>query len=821
MSPRSVALVALLATGVLRAEEPVKPRLDRYGDPLPPGALMRLGSVRLRPDTPALAAAFAPDGKTLFSIGNGAVLYAWDPATGKLLRRLPLPGNGGRCFAPSADGKSLVLGGQDGTIRFLDPVTGAEQRTLAIGGGIMVTGLSLSADGKTLLAHLATGMVVICDAAKGKQLYSTQGVGGGLPLAAVLPDGKHFVLARQDHTLHLVAVSTGEEVREFEMGAPSRPGLPQRVQRLAVSPDGKHIAFGGTDRKVTLCSVETGKIVGHIDLQNPILQALAFAPGGRFLALGSFPGAKVFGVASGKEMRKLDLVPGATCTFLAYAPDGKTLAGIGQDGSLHLWNVLAGSEVFPLVGHGGHVQALVFLGDGKQLVSYGGDGRLIAWEAATGREVDQYRGLPFALDTMTRSADGKGVAGLSVNNLNVWRPGAGLDSQRLDLPPVVGMRTMHTAVSPGVKKAAIASNADRKLRLFDLEGKDRDGRVLTTAVNVWFHQLVFAPDGRRLATATSDGAFRVWDCVTAREIQALGGGEEGPPPGFTSRLIFSPDGRSILLGESDNGLHVWEVAGGRKRVQLTNGGAGLTSAAWSPDGRLVARGNQDGSVQVFAAPTGKELAKREGKQGAVHTLAFSPDGRLLASGGINGTILVWEVPAEAAPPATLSDAQKGALWADLIDADAGRGYRAVATLADAPGPALALIKDRLKPRPAPPDSKHLEQLVAQLDSDSFAEREKATQELAEAGAAAEDVLRKALERDPTTEVRVRVRELLERITKNGVAPERLRALRAIEVLERIGTPAAKQLLQDLAGKINDPVLEQDIKVTLERLGERR
>jgi hypothetical protein len=205
----------------------------------------------------------------------------------------------------------------------------------------------------------------------------------------------------------------------------------------------------------------------------------------------------------------------------------------------------------------------------------------------------------------------------------------------------------------------------------------------------------------------------------------------------------------------------------------------------------------------------------------VTAAAFSPDGRLLASGGNNGTILVWEVPAEAAPTATLSDAQRASLWTDLVDADAARGFRAVVTLADAPGPALALIKDRLKPRPVPPDAKRLEQLVAQLDSDSFTERETASRQLAEVGAAAEEVLRKALDRDVSTEVRVRVRELLERITKNGVAPERLRALRAVEVLERIGTPAAKELLGDLAKQVNDPVLEQDIKVALERLGERR
>jgi hypothetical protein len=82
------------------------------------------------------------------------------------------------------------------------------------------------------------------------------------------------------------------------------------------------------------------------------------------------------------------------------------------------------------------------------------------------------------------------------------------------------------------------------------------------------------------------------------------------------------------------------------------------------------------------------------------------------------------------------------------------------------------------------------------------------------------VLRKALDKDVSTEVRERITELLNRIAKNGVAPERLRGLRAVEVLEHVGTPQARQLLAELARQVNDPALEQDIQASLERLGER-
>jgi hypothetical protein len=302
-------------------------------------------------------------------------------------------------------------------------------------------------------------------------------------------------------------------------------------------------------------------------------------------------------------------------------------------------------------------------------------------------------------------------------------------------------------------------------------------------------------------------------------VCVLEAGEDDPPSGLISRLKFSADGRSLLL-VVDGEARIWEVAGGRERVRLPEPSARRQSVAWSPDGRLVALCGWDDSVRVLTT-TGKKAVQFEGKQGTVQSLAFSPDGRLLASGGFNGTIVLWDIQPNSAPQTTLSEARRGALWGDLIDADAGRAYRAVLDLADAPATAVALIRERLGPLPAPPDRKHLEEWIALLDSDEFARREKASRELAEAGPVAEDLLRQALEKDPSPEMRRRVRELLKRIAANGMAPVRLRAVRAVEVLERIGTPAAKALLADLARRLNDPLLQQEIKETLDRLGPRR
>src|SRR5262249_39292288 len=126
-----------------------------------------------------------------------------------------------------------------------------------------------------------------------------------------------------------------------------------------------------------------------------------------------------------------------------------------------------------------------------------------------------------------------------------------------------------------------------------------------------------------------------------------------------------------------------------------------------------------------------------------------------------------------------------------------------------------LIRARLKPRP-PADAKRIAQLIKELDDDAFAVRENASQELAEIGQPALEAL-KAAAKGPSLEVRRRAQDLLRKNPRRGHAPPRLRALRAIEVLERIGTPAAGALLKKLLEGKCDPELAESIRASLARL----
>ena len=108
--------------------------------------------------------------------------------------------------------------------------------------------------------------------------------------------------------------------------------------------------------------------------------------------------------------------------------------------------------------------------------------------------------------------------------------------------------------------------------------------------------------------------------------------------------------------------------------------------------------------------------------------------------------------------------------------------------------------------------------IADLDDDSFKVRERATRELAIAGPDAADALRHALSNEPSVESKRRIEDLLSRL-KEGGDPQRLRFLRALEVLERIGTPAARDIVRDLAGKPLPIELKEEVQVSLRRMGD--
>ncbi|MBY0522252.1 MAG: hypothetical protein K2R98_02575 [Gemmataceae bacterium] len=294
-------------------------------------------------------------------------------------------------------------------------------------------------------------------------------------------------------------------------------------------------------------------------------------------------------------------------------------------------------------------------------------------------------------------------------------------------------------------------------------------------------------------------------------------------PNRKLRARFASERFDLLLldRETDDETAIrLELVGTDRVHRFLQGHRGrIDGIAFSPDGKSVASGGQDGVIRLWEIATGKERLRLTGHQGRVHTIAFAPDGRSLVSGSADSTVLVWDISGATAAERSkkVPDAERiRVLLNDLASPDAGRAYQAANALVDFSQQTMPVLKSELQPVRAA-DAKRIAQWLADLDSRQFAVRQQATEELEKLGELAAEALHQTLAQQPPLEVRQRVQRLLELLDAPDVLPDRLRGLRTVELLERIGTPEARALLERLGNGTPESRVTQEARSALKRL----
>jgi RNA polymerase sigma factor (sigma-70 family) len=629
------------------------PGRDRFNDPLPAGALARLGTVAFRHGRVLYtmrSLTFTADGKHLVSLGGGWA-RRWDLATGQATVNL---GDGWRSgvfdysLLVSADGRRACIcrdvpAGAEECTEY-DLSSGKKVRAyrldLSRGGTYHFVPRTLSPDGKTC-AELA-GTITLWSAADGAVLRRFAAKDGRYTAMAFTPDGKTLVAGDDVGTIHVFTIATGKERRSF--GVANVKG----ISELVVSPDGKRLAaLGGGDGFLRLWDLARGTEERALDLPQGELPdgpgSIVFSPDSRTLLAGVRKGVRTalrsWDVLSGKPGRAwvddptIGVVP-------AVSPDGKVLAVMNDAGVIRLWDRETGKEKHPREASPCGLRAVCFQPDGKALWTLGADFALRKWEAATGRLLGKRRALPRASN-----------------------------------PEFFGGR--------------LVCSRNGKVLLYDAT----TGKILLSAPG---DRGVVAPDGKRLATTGSDGRVRLYDVGTGKLIHTRALPAEGDAPGGPRPAVrvFTADGKSLIL--QGDVVSVWDIETGKRKASWSlwrskvlerpetdrkPGGrlggwrprAGrskipggrerprpdfedkIESVALSPDGGRIAFGvrkyrqppaggqvTEYRRVMILETMTGKLLHQADVEENNLLHLAFSPDSKLLAAGGA-WTARVWEV----------------------------------------------------------------------------------------------------------------------------------------------------------------------------------
>jgi hypothetical protein len=436
--------------------------------------------------------------------------------------------------------------------------------------------------------------------------------------------------------------------------------------------------------------------------------------------------------------------PGEKLRAAAHSPSSPIMAAAGARGVIQLWNTTKGEKVREWQAHRGVVAAVAFSLDEKALASAGSDGAVRLWHADTGVE--------SVATTLNSAATG---LAFSASGGSLFAAG-----------PRECVRAWPAKPEPG-----------------DWTRLEAPGGWLAAS-----------PDRQTLAVPGPDGTVSLRRVSSGEEFGRLG--QAGPAP---DAVAYSPDGATLALSRQDL-VSLWETATGQCRGRLQVAGGQVRALAFAPDGWTLATGGEHGVVRLWALATGKQVARLEGHNYPVASIVFNGDGGRLATAGDDG-LLLWrlaDVAALAAPGRErLSRKELDSCWVALADRDAEPAYQAAQVLAAVPQQSVPFLEEVLRPVPAE-DAGALDALIALLASENPRTWESVRERLEELGGMAEPRLRAALARKPSPLLRQRIEEILRAPRWPVRAAGYLRALRAVEVLERANTSRAAQLLAALA-----------------------
>jgi WD40 repeat protein len=397
---------------------------------------------------------------------------------------------------------------------------------------------------------------------------------GAFVCGALSPDGRLAALADPSDNVSLLEVATAKSI------ASTRPGV-GRIRALTFEPAGTSIAIAGETRQVVLWAPWSlaKAATDPLPITNSgVVRSLAFQPGGRLLAVGSFKRIVVWDLHSGREIRSDTGHGSVRC--LAYSPSGETLWAGHEDGAIERLDARGGSPRLLRDFDGDAATVLCPTADGRGIAAGFADGDVSILDGARGTERFTRRGHGAAVAALAISPDGKVIAsGDARSELRFWEVEAGILRLRLDCEggAIVDLRF-------GVDGKTLVL-ADRTGHLRTLHASDR-----LSPEEVLRDSGPPTIDARGGAVSEGLGstadALR-WTLLDVVELDTSAGceglaWEDLDGDGDLDLVLALPDSQRVLLGDG--------------RGRLADASSSL--ALWRPDFKSVLPGDLDGDGDI-------------------------------------------------------------------------------------------------------------------------------------------------------------------------------------------------------------------------------
>ncbi len=572
-------------------------------------------------------------------------------------------------LALSDDGRTLVSGASDWSLRISDVMAGRSIKTLTGHSGPVLC-VAISPDGQRIVSGSEDRTIRVWETENSRTLHVFREHMGPVTGLALSPDGQTVASISEDRTVRIWNPSTGNEQRLFVTYS-------HQARAIAWMPDGTHIVFSPGDETVVILNVAEERVVTACEGHESLVRAVAVSADGRFVLSGSADRTvRLFDTATG-SLRKTFEGHAGQIDCVAMTKDGRIGISGSQDATVRTWDLETGSCLGVLEGHASFVRSLAIAPDDSRVISGSSDKTIRQWSleqrAAAVPTPARTTELAGPVAVLSISANGiRAVSGSRTSRLSVWDVTRGSIVGTLeghaDQP---GRRSRDTRMSDIVTAvrvtedgyAAVTASRDSTLRIWDVAS----GRAVHTFTG---HsdavlKLAVSPSGRHAASLGRDRTVRVWDLANRRPVRTLASEDNTKvlagqtvdpllletgqhttldvtrnPINRDAELAISPDGRYVLIGD-DSGVLSWDVLTGRSLKEQFDDFIVVAIGAGLPGTAIL--GSRTGWIKVWDLEVSASMRTFKAHEGRVLDIAVSAEQNRLVTAGPDHTMKVWDV----------------------------------------------------------------------------------------------------------------------------------------------------------------------------------
>jgi WD40 repeat protein len=566
--------------------------------------------------------------------------------------------------AVTSDGKQVISGSADNTLKVWNLETGEELFTLR-GHTLPITSVAVTPDGKLAISGSWGKTLKVWDLEARKELFTLIGHTCMVTAIAVTPDGKRVISGSLDKTLKVWDLEARKEVSTLTLKVHNRMGLlklirtilnPQVpflfkfvwlfftflrvgwVNALVVTPDGKQVilALGGffclfSDSNLKVLNLEKAEEVFTLKGHTGWVTTLAGIPNSKWVISDSWDKTlKVWNLGTGEELYSLDLKGHSTLVkAVAVAPDGNRMISGSWDKTLKIWNLKLEKELFHRASHAAGVNTVAVIPDGKRVISGSGDNSLKIWNWETGEEILTLKVncFPTRITALAVTFDGQQViAGLSDKTIRVWNWQTGEEVLTIK---GLASNVKALAITPDSQQV-IAGLSDKTIKAWNWQTGEEILTLKGHAARV--DSLAITSDGQQVISGSWDNTIKVWDISKRKELFTL--------TGHTKRVnavAVTSDGKWSISASQDKTIKVWDLEKRKEHLTLTGHTERVTAVAVTSDSKRVISSSWDNTLKVWDLSSGEMIASFS-SEGALLCCAVAPDRVTFVAGEISGQV---------------------------------------------------------------------------------------------------------------------------------------------------------------------------------------